>query len=272
MINIRSHLRKQRRFYVHLDKTQRFALQTCILTAGILTTQLIWQDYRFVMVGIIALVAYGLTAWSLSEDIKGIEWVTLFILPVLFTASVSIFYFLLPARWIIRLLLTSTFAIGTYAILKAENIYNVAVERSIPLLRVAQTSGLLITLVVVFFISNIVFSLKLPFWANSMFIMPLIFLLCVQSLWTITLEKKISKDVWFFSLLTAVIVGEESLAISFWPLSLSTAALFLAATYYSVVGIIQQHLQGRLFRNTIREYVFAYVIALILLLLTSSWG
>ncbi|MBI2616809.1 hypothetical protein HYW55_01590 [Candidatus Gottesmanbacteria bacterium] len=272
MTKLHLFFRRNIRFYLHLDKTQRFAIQTVFLTAGILLTQLIWDDYRFLMVGILAVCAYALTIWSLSEDIKGIEWLMLFILPVLFTFSVSLFYFLLPARWIIRLSTTTIFAIGTYAILKAVNIYNVAVNRSIPLLRVAQTSGLLITLVVVFLVSNIVLSLKMPFWANSIVVFPLIFLLSLQSFWSITLENHISRNLLMNSLLVAVIVGEESIALSFWPLQLSTASLFFAATYYAVTGIIQQHLQGRLFRNTIREYIFAFIIAFALLLLTSSWG
>lgn len=264
--------KRSRKFYFHLDKTQRFALQTVILTAGILLTQLIWEDYRFLMVGILALVSYLLTLWSLSEKITGIERLMLFILPVFFTASVSLFYFLLPERWIIRLLITTTFAVGTYAVLKAENIYNVASNRSIPLLRVAQTSGLLITLVVVFFVSNIVLSLKMPFWANALVMVPLVFFLTLQSLWSITLEKYLSKELILQSFLVAGIVGEESIALSFWPLQLSTASLFFAATYYAIVGVIQQHLQEKLFRNTIREFIFAFAIAFVLLLITSSWG
>src|SRR3989338_8883160 len=105
------------RILLFLDKRERFALQTVILTVGVLTNQLIWQDYRFYMVDILSLFSYILTAWSLKEDVNGIEWILLFILPVLFTASVSLFYFLLPSRWIIRLATTVVFAVGTYAIL-----------------------------------------------------------------------------------------------------------------------------------------------------------
>ena len=88
-----------------LDKRQRFVIQTLFLTAGLLITQLIWQDVRFAMVVILSLFSYILTAWSLTEGVKGIEWYMLFILPVFFTLSVSLFYFLLPARWFIRIII-----------------------------------------------------------------------------------------------------------------------------------------------------------------------
>lgn len=255
-----------------LDKPRRFALQTVVLTAGLLITQLIWDDYRFFMVLILSIVSYILTAWSLSEDIKGVEWVSLFILPVLFTASVSLFYFLLPGRWITRLIITIIFAIGTYAIIKAENIYNVAVERSIPLLRVAQTSGLVISLIVVFFISNIVFSLRVTFFQSMMIIIPIIFLLSLQSLWSIKLETKISRELIIYSFVASIGVGELVTALSFWPVQIAMAALLTSSIYYAIIGVIQQYFLERLFVNSIKEYIFAFLFTLIITFIATQWG
>jgi hypothetical protein len=261
-----------KQFVLILDKRQKFALQTVILTAGILMTQLIWEDYRFFMVGILSVFSYLLTVWSLTEDINGIEWLLLFILPVAFTASVSLFYFLLPSRWITRVTVTTIFAIGTYATLLVENIYNVAVERSIQLLRAAQSIGLLITLVVVFLIVNIVFSTRLYFWANSLILIPFIFILRLQSIWSIRLETKLSKEILIYSLMISLCIGEIVFALSFWPIQVATASLLIAASYYSLVGMIQLHLAGRFFKNTIREYILAFIFTFIVAFLTTSWG
>lgn len=262
--------RKHRRYI--LDKRQRFATQTLVLTLGLLITQLIWEDYRFIMVIVLSILSYFLTAWSLTEDIEGIEWLLLFILPVFFTASVSLFYFLLPARWSIRVVILSVFAIGTYAILLIENIYNVAVKRSIQLLRAAQSVGLLIALVVIFLTTNIVFSLRSTFWQNMFLLSAVAFVLGLQSLWSTRLAPIVSKNVFLYSLITALGIGELTTALSFWPIRLISASLLVAAAFYTLIGLFQQHILDRLFVNTCREYVFVFVFTLIVAFLTTKWG
>lgn len=257
---------------ISLDKRQRFAVQTIILTAGLLVTQLIWQDARFYMVGLLALLSYILTAWSLKEDIKDNEWLLLFILPVLFTASLSLFYFLLPGRWIIRLTTTVIFAVGTYAILLIENIYNVAAQRTIQLLRAAQSVGLLLTLLVIFLSSNIIYSLRLPFYYN--FTLPFIFsfLLGLQSLWSINLSQKLNAQIIIYSLVVGGGVGELSLALSFWPINNPSYSLILSSAFYTIVGIVQSHFSERLFKNVIREYLTVFAFTLFLMFLITRWG
>lgn len=259
-------------FLNSFDKRQRFAVQTLILTSGLLITQLIWEDYRFFMVGVLGVFSYFLTAWSLKEDIKGTEWILLFILPVIFTMSVSLFYFLLPPRWIIRLIIGIIFAVGTYASLLIENIYNVAVTRTIGLLRAAQSIGLLLTLVILFLGSNIIFSIRASFWLNMLMLMPLVFLLALQSIWSVNLEVRISKKIFMYSFVTSLVIGEEALVLSFWPVQTPVASLFLSASYYTVVGIFQQYILDRLFTTTIREYLLVFMFTSLILLLTTKWG
>lgn len=260
------------RILLFLDKRERFALQTVILTVGVLTTQLIWQDYRFYMVAILSLFSYILTAWSLKEDVNGIEWILLFILPVLFTASVSLFYFLLPARWIIRLATTVVFAVGTYAILLIENIYNVAAQRSIQLLRAAQSIGLLLTLVVVFLGANIIYSLRLAAWHNAIILFTLVFFLSLQSLWSISLDTNLGKQLFIYTFITSLAIGELSMALSFWPIANSSYSLLITAAFYTVIGIVQQYFADRLFWNVIREHVLVFIFTLLLTFITTRWG
>lgn len=261
-----------RHFLLSLDKRQRFALQTIILTFGLLITQLIWEDYRFGMVVILSIISYFLTAWSLSEDIKGAEWLLLFILPVFFTAAVSLFYFLLPGRWITRLLTTVVFAVGTYATLLAENIYNVAAARSIQLLRVAQSVGLLITLVVIFLLVSIIFSTRSSFLVNMLFLTPLVFILSLQSIWSVKLTPTISREIVIYAFVISISIGEMAVVLSFWPIQIATVSLFITAGFYTLVGIVQQHLLEKLFANTIREYILAFIFTFVLSFLITSWG
>ena len=263
---------KNRRKILTLDKKERFAIQTTLLTAGLLVTQFIWEDYRFAMVVILAVLSYALTAWSLKEDIKGIEWLLLFILPVMYVASLSLFYFLLPNRLFTKFIMTVLFSIGIYAILRIENIYNVAAVRSIQLLRVAQSVGLLLTLVIIYLSSNILYSLRLPYWLNMFMILPLVFILALQSLWSINLESKFSPSIIIYSGIVTLIMGELAVVLSFWPVQNSLYSLVMAACYYAFVGLIQQYLQDKLFKNVISEFILGFIFAVFLILLTSKWG
>lgn len=266
------HLNKLKTVFSYLAKRERFTIQTVILTSGLLAIQFIWQDVRFGLVILLVFGSYFLTWWSLKEDIEGIEWFLLFILPVFFTASLSLFYFLLPQRMITRVTTTAFFAIATYAILLIENIYNVAVQRSIQLLRAAQSVGLLLTLTVIFLSSNIIYSLSLPYFLNLILISLISFFLALQSLWSINLNKQLNKDLIFYAFIVGLGAGELALALSFWPIENATFSLLLSATFYILVGVIQQYLGGRLFMNVIREYIIVFLFTYILAFITTKWG
>lgn len=265
-------LAKWSRAFTFLDKRQRFAIQTILLTVGLLTTQFGISDYRFLFIFFLALCSYLLTAWSLTEDVKGIEWLQLFILPVFFTIAISLFYYLLPARMIVRLTTTVIFAVGMYAILLIENIYNVAAIRSIQLLRVAQSVGILLSLIVLFLCSMIIFTLRLPFYLNFLAIFPTTFFLSLQSLWSMQLETRITRRLLFYTLLVCWGIGSLSAAISFWPLSSSAYALFIAAAYYCLISIVQLFLVERLFRTMIREYILVFLFTFLLMIFVGKWG
>ena len=254
------------------DKRERFAIQTIVLTGGVLITQLIFSDLSFYLVIMLSLTSYILTWWSLREEIEGNEIYLLFILPVLFTASLSLFYFLLPPRWIIRLTTTAIFAIGTYAILLVENIYNVASLRTIQLLRAAQSVGFLITLTVIFLSANIIYSFRLPFWANFLLLSFISFLLAMQSLWSINLDKKLNFELILFSVFAGVGIGELSMSLSFWPITSPSFSLLICATFYAMVGIIQQYLAEKLFFNVIREYIIVFLFTYVLSFFITKWG
>lgn len=255
-----------------LEKRQRFAFQTIILTAGLLITQLAWEDLRFYMVGVLAVMTYILTAWSLYEDIKGFEWISLFILPVTFIILFSLFYFLLPARWISRLAVTAAFAVGMYATLLVENIYNVAAQRSIQLLRAAHSVGLLVSLAVMFLGSSVIFSLRLSYLPNALLIFLLVFILSIQFLWSVKLDLKISAELILYTLVIALGIGELALAISFYPVPIATLSLFITAAFYALTGICQLYLSGRLFKNTVREYLLVMIFIIVITIISSRWG
>src|SRR4030065_388651 len=95
---------------------------------------------------------------------------------------------------------------------------------------------------VIFLSSNIIYSLRLPFWANMLIMTLISFFLVLQSLWSVILDKHFNSKLYFYAAIIAVGVGELSMVLSFWPIENASFSLLLSATYYSLVGVIQQYL------------------------------
>lgn len=268
---IRKVLRKISKRFA-FTKREKFTLIIAILTLGLLTVQLATPSFRYPLTVGLVVLTYILSAWGLREDLAGLEWLTLFILPTMYAAAVPLFYFLLPVRWLTRLPTAILFALGMYAILLVENIYNVAAVRTIQLLRAAHSVGLLLTLVTCFLLFAIIFSLHLPFYWNFLLVFVTSFLLVLQSLWAMKLEAKISQEIFLYTVVTSLVLSELAFVFSFWPIQTIIEALFLTTVFYSLVGMVQQHLVERLFKRTVIEFIVVSAIVFMLVLLTTRWG
>lgn len=257
---------------INFSKRGKFVFTTLILVFGLLSTQLVHSDLKFLMVGILAFFTYLLSAWVLREDLNGIEWFTLLVLPTMYTAAFGFSYFLLPTRWITRIPIAALYGVGFYALLLTENIYNVAAERTIGLLRAAHAVGFLLTLVCVFLLSETLLSFHLQFWANALIVFLLITPLFFQSLWTIKLEQSSLSNILKYAIFLSLILAQVAFVLSFWPLVTILESLFLTALAYTLLGIGQQYFAGRLFQRAVLEFSSVGLAVFILLLLTTRWG
>ncbi len=256
-----------------IGKRQRFIVTSALLTIGLLVSQLVGNDLRYMVIAGLAFAAYLLSIWSLREDLAGIEFFTLLFLPVAFSVSTAFFYFLLPVRWLTRLPVAIFFVVGIYSLLLTENIYNVAAIRTIQLIRAAHAVGYFLTLVTAFFIFDVIFSLHLPAWVLALALGLISFPLILQNVWTIDLPKKISSRLWWYSAVSALILAQMALAISFWPLRVSAVgALFLVTILYILLGIIQHYFNGRLNQRTTIEYLLVGLAVFVITFLTTRWG
>lgn len=254
-----------------LSKRQQLVVITFILTLGLVLTQLVSTDLRYVFVFLLSFVAYGLSAFGLREDLKGIEWITLLILPTLFTGAIALFYFLLPVRWLTRVPVATLYAVGMYALLLTENIYNVAANRTIGLLRAAHSVGFLLTLLTYFLLVQTALSFRFPFYISTFVIGIVSFLLILQSLWAMELEIKLSKRLVEISIVLTVALFQLSWVLTFWPVKLTILSLFLTTCFYSMVGMAQQYLIERLYKKTIVEFFIVSFIVFLLMILTTHW-
>jgi len=86
------------------------------------------------------------------------------------------------------------------------------------------------------------------------------------------LEEKVSSKVIWFSLLFSLSLGEIAFILSFWPISIALASLFLTSLVYVLLGLAQAYFSDRLFKRTIREYLVVGIAVFVVLLLYTNWG
>ena len=252
------------------SKRGQFVLVTVVLTIGLVATQLVSFEDRAKMIFGLLILSFLLSAWALRENLKGVKRVILLILPPFFSVAVGLFYFLLPVRWLTRLPSASLFALGMYALLLTENIYNVATERSIGLLRVARSVGLLLTLITYFLLIQTIFSFHLPSFLNFILVFIFSFFLILQSLWSVRLGEEVRKEA-LYSIIISLCLAELVLVFSFWPVRLTIEALFLTTVFYVLVGATQQYLLGRLFKRAVSEFLTVLLTVFLLLIFTTNW-
>jgi hypothetical protein len=66
-----------------MSKRAKMAITSFLLTLAILAIQSVDVDTRYQAIGLLAGAAYGLSAWALWQDLRGVEWLMVFIIPVI---------------------------------------------------------------------------------------------------------------------------------------------------------------------------------------------
>lgn len=256
-----------------MRKRQKFVLTAILLSIGIGAIQFVPAlELRYAFIGLLFVLTWILSAWSLREGLAGLEWLTVLVPMTLFTAGVGFFYILLPEHWAAKLAVIGLFGIGQYALLLTSNIFSVATIRTIALFRAAQAVGFVMTLLTGFFLYDTILSFRFGFWINA----PLVFiasaLLLLPVLWSVRLEERLSPQLVSFSIVLSILQAILVTSISFWPVSLAVSSLFLTTMLYVYLGITQHYFSDRLFKKTAWEYIIVGMVVLVTMLVTSGGG
>ena len=254
-----------------MGKRRRFVLVSLVLALGLVVTQWVGVEYRYQAVAMLGGLSYGLCAWALREDLRGIEWLMALLLPALYPVSVGLFYFLLPQKWFSEVAILGLFGVGMYALLLTGNIYSVAKGRTIQLIHAAHAIGQLFTLLTSLLLTNTVFSFHLPFWSTMLLVGIIHWPLIFMSLWSINLEQRITHELLSLSSLLTLILVEFSLILSFLPISVWNCALLIMSLMYLGLGLLHNYLRGVLFDNAIREYSLVGILMGIVLVMVFPW-
>jgi hypothetical protein len=255
-----------------MTKRRKFLISSFLLALGFFGIQFL--DSRLRVYGIfgLSLLAIPLFVWSLFEGLGWNMTLLTLVLPAFFTAGVGFFWFLLPVNFLARLPIVIFYGFGIYALSLTMNVFTVGAIRTIALLRAARGVGFVLTLVTSFLVYNAIISLKMPFWATTLTIMPLSFPLFLQAYWSIPLEKKYASELVIFAGIASVMVGEIALGLYFWPVTLVVGSLFLTVTVYVLLGLGQARLEQRLFAQTIKEYLTVGILVFVGMFLATHWG
>ncbi len=256
---------------LRLPRRFRFVISSVLLTFLILLTTFFEFQMVWIFVPVLLVSVYILTYFSILEGISKNEMLLLFIVPVFFTIAAYLFYFLFPVRWLTRLPLILFYGMSIYAILLTSNIFNVGVEKNIQLYRAAFSVNYFFHTLLVFIVTEVLLSFRLPFIANAGIIFIIIYGLAVQLLWSVQPTKTLHKTVLFHAMILTFLIAQFVILFSFVPLRSTILALIVTASYYSLGGLFYHYLDNKLFKTTIREYVIVSIFVMVVVLLTIPW-
>lgn len=272
-----------------MSKRTRFILVSGVLAVGLWLTTLALVDYRFGLYLAVSALAYVLAVWVLFDDLKGFEWITLMVLPTMFTLGSGLFSNFLPSvvprmfgrafqlessillAGVFKIFYFVLFAVGMYGVLLIENIFSVASIRTIQLFRAAKSVNFILTLVSSLFFYTVALSFKLPFWWVMAMVFATSFILCFPSLWSVDLKSNLVKDASRYSLAVSWVVAMVSVSLCFWPVKPFMGGLMLTALLYGLLGIMEQRLSSRVYMESLVEYGVTVAIIMTIGFLTTSW-
>lgn len=254
-----------------MRRRQKFVLASILLSLGLLAVPLIPLEWRPIGLLVFAILAYVLAAWSMFENLDGVEWITIVPMPALYGVAVSAFYFLLPESLLARGLLLALFGLGMYALFLAGNIFTIAKVRTIQLLKAAQAALFFFCLIAALLAFNTVFSLALLFVWNGILAFVIAMLLSFSFYWSIRLEKRLSREVQALTWRTGIVVGLMAAILSFFPADVWPISLLLMTTMYSLLGMGQSALEEKIFGNTIREYSAVFIGVVLMFFVLLPW-
>lgn len=255
-----------------LSKRAKFVASTALLTLGLLIAFLLGPEFEQQTIAILALLAFCATLYCLWQELTGRKWMIVVILPVLFTISCGLFYFLLPSRWLVRILMLLVFSIGFYAMLLAQNIFLVSSLRSIKLLHAARTIAFLLSVVCAFALYDVLFSLHALLPVVVLGILVASFLLILPIVWNVSLTEALGSEELLHTMILTMVLAEVGTFLTFWSITSTFAAIFLAGNYYTLVGVSTHWLEHRLFKRVLWEFIWVAGILVAILFFTAKWG
>ena len=241
---------------LNLSKRQKFVLTVLFMSIGIFISTYLSGINLIITSIFLSFLGIILLYFTLRSDISGTFYYPILILPFFFTISFSLFYPLIPARLLTRIIVVLLYAFGLYSLFLTQNIFAVSAIRTITLLRSARIVSFVLTIVVLFLLTNIIFSLRLSFFITPIVISILTFLLNFQSLWVYSLSREFIRESFISSLLVSLALGQLAFVLNLWPVTAAIYSIFITGIFYAYSGLTHAWIEKRLFKGILWEYVW----------------
>lgn len=257
-----------------MDKRLQFVIATTGFSILFFLIRLVPFDWKYQTIGVLSfflgLVAFFI-ARQTTKNLKDLLISSSFL--IYFSSILGIFRFLFSQNLFWEIGIMVLFVIGLYSIFLLENVFLVtSTHKTVPLYRAAVTVGFLITLVSAFLAYDIVFSFRMGPWLNTLWVLMSSFPLLFHFFWFINLSPSEQNRYWLPSLAFSLILGEVSVLMSFWPANTAKTALYLASLFYVFGGLAQAKAQEKLFKATVREFIWVGVGIFVALILVTQWA
>lgn len=198
------------------------------------------------------------------------------VMPTAFFIGFALFAILLPQNFLLSLMYSLFFGLICYAMFLVENVFLVAIGfRTPPLYRAAYTVGLILLLLTSFFLFDSLFSFKLAYWLNVLFVFVISTIIFLYIYFSVTIELANDgkdKNIWYYILMPSLLVSEVALILSFWPVGIFKGSIYLVMIVYIINGLLHAELRGRLFKRTWLVFVWVGVATVLGIILTGLSG
>jgi len=252
-------------------KRQKFIITSVLLSAGFIGLNFLDDNFRLWAIGGLGLLTVVLFVWSLFEGLGWNATLLTLILPTAFTIGVGLFWFLLPSTVYAKIPIVALYGLGIYALVLTANIFMVSAVRTIALNRAAKGVGFVLTLLTSFLLFDAILSLKTAIYLTVPAVFAISLPLFIQGLWASKINSRLSRELLVNSLIGSLGIAQISLLLFFWPVTVVVGSLFYTVGVYVLLGLGQASLEGRLFRQTIREYLTVGLMVFLAMLIATRW-
>lgn len=94
----------------------------------------------------------------------------------------------------------------------------------------------------------------------------------LQGFWVVRLNESVDSEIILLTIVSSIVMSQVSIALYFWPVTVVVGSLFLTGLEYIILGLGQSRLEGRLFLQTVREYLLVGFMVFLGMFLVTRWA
>lgn len=257
---------------IKIPKHLRYVISSVFGAVALFLAAGVPYEYLWIALILLVMLSYVLTWFALLEDIKGVEWLLLFLVPMAWTACWYVFFYLIPMRFAVRLGLSLAYPFIFYVLISAMNIFNVGVEKSLQLHRAAQAANIFIVTFVYYLFAEVLLPVGLPWYLFIALTMIFTYFVSLQVFWSNNPGEGIRAEVIYLARYASIVMGFFSFLFYLLPFAIDTArSVLLGGTYYVLTNLLSTYTDNVLWKQRLREFVIVLVILILTILVTLRW-